>query len=170
MSHLSACRARIFVALGAVAVGLMAAEASAQGREREMTATGAAMATGSDLLETSIEAEILEPPPRAGGTPPRFVPARRLQAGDVVYYTVRVRNPGQAPVTRVQVTKSMPQGLHYVAGSAVGPACDVDFSADGGETFHRRPQAPEYTHVRWNLRRPLPPGATALLRFRAVFR
>jgi uncharacterized repeat protein (TIGR01451 family) len=170
MSNLSAHRARTFAAFGAVAVARMAAEASAQGRQRQMTATGAAMATGSDLLETSIEAEILVAPPRAAGAPPRFVAARRLQAGDVVYYTVRVHNPGQALVTSVQVTKSMPQGLHYVAGSAVGPACDVDFSADGGETFSRRPEAPEYTHVRWSLRRPLPPGATALLRFRAVFR
>jgi hypothetical protein len=27
-----------------------------------------------------------------------------------------------------------------------------------------------FTHLRWSLRRPLPPGATALLRFRATFR
>jgi len=28
----------------------------------------------------------------------------------------------------------------------------------------------EYSHVRWILSRPVPPRATALLRFRAIFR
>jgi uncharacterized repeat protein (TIGR01451 family) len=142
----------------------------AQGRQAGLSATGAAIATGSDLLETQVVAEMLATPASEGSTAPGFVPASRLQIGDVVYYTVRVSNPGSASVTNVKVTKSMPQGLHYVAGSAVGPACDVEFSADGGTTFQRRPAEPDYTHVRWSLRRPLPPGATALLRFRAVFR
>jgi len=74
--------------------------------------------------------------------------------------------------------------VRYQPGSATGPACDLEFSIDGGSTFakpelprtgsgkksvRKPPSAPEYTHVRWVLRRPLAPGATALLRFRAVF-
>jgi uncharacterized repeat protein (TIGR01451 family) len=154
----------------AAAVLLVPGGAWAQGRQTGLSATGAAIATGSGLIETQVVAELLEAPGREGSAASRFAPANRLQAGDVVYYTVRVSNPGSAPITNVKVTKSMPQGLHYVAGSAVGPACDVEFSADGGTTFQRRPAEPDYTHVRWSLRRPLPPGATALLRFRAVFR
>jgi uncharacterized repeat protein (TIGR01451 family) len=138
--------------------------------EPEMSAAGAAIATGSDLLETEIAVEKLEPADPPGRPVARFVPAGRLEAGDEVHYTVRVRNPGKNPVKDVQVTKRMPFGLHYLQGSATGPACDIEFSADAGATFSRRPAQGEYTHVRWSLRRPLAPGATALLRFRATFR
>ncbi|HET7203745.1 MAG TPA: hypothetical protein VFI92_10305 [Steroidobacteraceae bacterium] len=145
----------------------------------------AAIATGSGPLETTITAELLV---IEGGPNDievrRWVPAQRLSAGDEVHYTVRVRNPGQEPVTDVVVTKRLPFGVRYQAGSATGPACDVQFSADGGNTFaapeaprsgsakkvsRKAAPTPEYTHVRWVLRKPLAPGATALLRFRAVF-
>lgn len=149
---------------------LCAAGAAAMAAEPELTAVGAAIATGSDLLETSIVAERLEPPARPGQGAGRFVPASRLAAGDEVHYTLRVTNPGKAAVTDVQVTKRMPQGLHFIPGSATGPASLVEFSSDGGTTFAARPAGGEFTHLRWSLRRPLPPGATALLRFRATFR
>jgi len=142
---------------------------SAAAQQAEMSATGAALATGSDLLETEIIAETFELPARAGD-PPRFVVARRLSAGDEVHYTIRVRNPGKEPVRDVQVTKRMPFGMQYLPGSAAGPASDIEFSADGGRSFHAWPESADYSHLRWNLRRPLPPGATALLRFRATFR
>jgi uncharacterized repeat protein (TIGR01451 family) len=153
--------------LGLLLLGLSAA---VLGAEPEMTATGAAVATGSDRLETEIVVEKLEPADPPSRPHARFVPAGRLDAGDDVYYTIRVRNPGTAPVNDVQVTKRMPFGLHYLPGSAKGPACDIEFSADGGKTFAATPTNGEYTHVRWSMRRPLPPGSTALLRFRAKFR
>jgi len=129
-----------------------------------------ALVTGSGPLETDIVVEKLIPaslPERPHG---RFVQAERLEAGDEVHYTVRVRNPGVEAVSDVQVTRRLPFGLYYVPGSAAGPAADVEFSTDGGRSFDRAPTGEEYTHVRWILRRPLPPGATALLRFRATFR
>jgi len=144
--------------------------AAAMAADPEMTATGAAIATGSDLLETEIVIEKLEPAEPPERPLPRFVPAGRLEAGDEVHYTVRVRNPTSNPVNDVQVTKRLPFGLHYLPGSATGPACDIEFSADGGKTFAARTPAGDFTHVRWTLRRPLPPGATAMLRFRATFR
>jgi uncharacterized repeat protein (TIGR01451 family) len=154
-------------ALGLLLLGLSAA---ALGAEPEMTAAGAAVATGSGLLETEIVVEKLEPADPPSRPHPRFVPAGRLEAGDDVHYTIRVRNPGTDPVNDVQVTKRMPFGLHYLPGSAKGPACDIEFSADGGKTFAAKPANGEYTHLRWSMRRPLPPGSTALLRFRAKFR
>jgi len=144
--------------------------AAAMAADPEMTATGAAIATGSDLLETEIVIEKLEPAEPPERPLPRFVPAGRLEAGDEVHYTVRVRNPTSNPVNDVQVTKRLPFGLHYLPGSATGPACDIEFSADGGKTFAARAPAGDFTHVRWTMRRPLPPGATAMLRFRATFR
>jgi uncharacterized repeat protein (TIGR01451 family) len=149
---------------------LLLAWTAAMAADPEMTATGAAIATGTDLLETEIVVERLEPAEPPERPVARFVPAGRLEAGDEVHYTVRVRNPGTNPVNDVQVTKRLPFGLHYLPGSATGPDCDIEFSSNGGATFAAKPAGGEYTHVRWSMRRPLAPGATALLRFRATFR
>lgn len=162
-------RVSLFVA-GWAALLIAAVAAPDAAADPELTATGAAIATGSDLLETAIVVERLEPPERPGQGAGRFVPASRLVAGDEVHYTLRVTNPGKLSVTDVQVTKRLPQGLQFIAGSATGPSSIVEFSADGGATFFAKPKSAEFTHVRWSLRRPLPAGATALLRFRATFR
>jgi uncharacterized repeat protein (TIGR01451 family) len=131
----------------------------------------AVAATGSGPLETEILVEALVSEPRANGSEEkRFVEARRLEAGEEIYYTIRVRNAGKEPVTDVVVTKRMPFGVDYVAGSATGPDCDVELSADNGATYSPGGKPGEYTHVRWICQRPLAPGATALLRFRAIFR
>jgi len=124
--------------------------------------------TGSGPLETEILVEALVSEDRADGSEEkRFVEARRLEAGEEIYYTIRVRNPGKEPVTDVVVTKRMPFGVDYVSGSARGPACDVGLSADNGKTYSSAGKSGEFTHVRWVFQRPLAPGATALLRFRA---
>jgi uncharacterized repeat protein (TIGR01451 family) len=176
------------VALGFVATACLGAAlpVRAQGAR---DAPPAAAATGSGPLETSIVIEMLEVREAADGREiRRWVPVTRLSAGDEVHYTVRVRNPGKEPVGDVVVTKQLPFGVRYQRGSARGPGAEVQFSADGGRTFAppapraressraasrgtRRAAAvdPEYTHVRWVLTRPLAPGATALLRFRATF-
>jgi uncharacterized repeat protein (TIGR01451 family) len=155
--------------------------AQAEGDETQL---GAPVATGSGPLDATINAEILRVEDGPGGRTLRsWEPATRLSAGDEVYYTIRVRNPGKQAVTGIVVTKRLPFGVHYMRGSAVGPACDVQFSIDGGTHFAaaeqlgaggggkpaRKVPVSEYTHVRWVLSRPLAPGATALLRFRATF-
>ena len=162
-------RRSIAVAMAGLGLALACGSLVAAAQEAEMSAVGAALATGTDLLETEITAETFVEPARAG-EPPRFTVARRLAAGDEVHYTIRVRNPGKQPVRDVQVTKRMPFGMQYLPGSAAGPASDIEFSTDGGRSFQARPDSDDYSHLRWNLRRPLPPGATALLRFRATFR
>jgi uncharacterized repeat protein (TIGR01451 family) len=151
----------------------------------EPDAQNAPTATGSGPVELEIVIETLVTEPGPGGVEVRrWEPAGRLSAGDELHYTIRVRNPGKEPVTDVVVTKRLPFGMHYIRGSAVGPACTVQFSIDGGNTFavpaklgvipgsklSTRKIAPsEYTHVRWILGKPLVPDATSLLRFRATF-
>lgn len=117
-----------------------------------------------------------------GNTAYRFVRATVVPQGEVVYYTIKVRNPSTAYARNVVVVQKIPENTAYVGGSASGPAVDVSLSVDGGRTFtaERKPpssssgQEPEatsqYTHIRWHLRNALAPGATALARFRAVFR
>ena len=139
-----------------------------EGRGNPATAVEA---TGTGPLEADIVSEkrVVETGPD-GKEAGRFVAAQRLQAGEEVYYTIRVRNPGKLPVADIVVTKRMPSGVDYVRGSARGPACMVEFSSDEGQTYARETATGSYSHLRWTCRRPLAPGATALLRFRAVFR
>ncbi len=128
-------------------------------------------ATGTGPLEAVIVVQALEVATRPDGSEQkRFVEASKLQAGEEVYYTIRVRNPGKEAVADVVVTKRMPFGVDYVRGSASGPACDVEVSSDDGETYAAEGKSGEYTHLRWTCRNALAPGATALLRFRAIFR
>jgi uncharacterized repeat protein (TIGR01451 family) len=148
-------------------------------------AQNAPTATGSGPLELEIVLETLAIDTGPGGVETRmWEPAGRLSAGDELYYTIRVRNSGKEPVTDIVVTKRLPFGVHYIRGSAVGPACTVQFSIDGGKTFAvpaklgvipgskraaRKIAPSEYTHVRWIFGKPLVPNATSLLRFRATF-
>jgi uncharacterized repeat protein (TIGR01451 family) len=180
-----ALRQPALVAVVCIATGLGCAGYGSSASAQEPDNQPAAVATGSGPLETAIAVEILQvdtgPDDREIR---RWAPAQRLNAGDELHYTVRVRNPGEAPVSDVVVTKRLPFGVRYHPGSATGPACKVQFSVDGGVTFaapvsskmagarkNARTALPthEYTHVRWVLEKPLAPRATALLRFRAVF-
>lgn len=138
-----------------------------------------AQATEAVELRTELVAEVRE----SAGTPERptlrMVPATRLSQGQVVYYTVRITNPTPVFANKVQVSQLIPANTVYVAGSAGGPGADIEFSIDGGQTFARpenlkqtdgtRAPPGRYTHIRWSLRNPLAPGATALARFRATF-
>lgn len=179
--HWVTCAANGLLWLGSVTAGTGAALAESPAAEQTV-----AEATGSGPLETSIEVQKLEASAGPGGQETRrWVPAERLNAGDEVHYTVRVRNPGKQPVDTVVVTKRLPFGVRYIRGSATGPAAEVQFSIDGGKTFatpevlsgvagagkkgQRKALENDYTHVRWVLSKPLGPASTALLRFRATF-
>ena len=137
---------------------------------------------GSDI-ETELVAEVRE---NVSTTPGRevyrFAPARMLEQGQVVYYTLRITNQAAVPLRNVAVVQPVPANTTYLAGSASGPGADVSFSVDGRtfspadslmidiEGTKQLAQATQYTHIRWQLRKPLAAGATALARFRATFR
>ncbi|HVN42428.1 MAG TPA: hypothetical protein VMT50_06555 [Steroidobacteraceae bacterium] len=166
-------------------LALSLAPFSLQAQEGEATGSQTdPVATGSGPLEVRVEAQALKITRQPDGSElRRWHTATRLAAGEEVYYTVRVSNRGKVAVTGVVVTKRMPFGVAYLRGSATGPACEVQFSSDGGKIFApaapqdsgargkaaRTTPVPTYTHLRWILSRPLVPGATALLRFRAIF-
>lgn len=136
-------------------------------------------------VETTLVAEIREEGTGGSGNPVTyFAPARLLEQGREVFYTVRIKNPGAQFAVDVAVVQRIPQNTYYVPNSASGPGVEISVSADGGATFGpegrltytdptgiaRPATAQDYTHIRWRLRNPLAPGAIALARFRAVFR
>jgi uncharacterized repeat protein (TIGR01451 family) len=166
-----------------LAAGLLAGSPARSQDNAE--AQNAPTASGSGPLDMQIVVETLAIEPGPGGQENRqWEPAGRLSAGDELHYTLRVTNPGTLAVTDVVVTKRLPFGFHDIRGSAVGPACAVQFSSDGGATFSppaqlatgsggkrasRKVVPGDYTHVRWIFGKPLASKATALLRFRATF-
>jgi uncharacterized repeat protein (TIGR01451 family) len=135
-------------------------------------------------IQTELIAEVRENISTTPGREAfRFVPARMLEQGQVVYYTVRITNQTTVPLRNVAVVQPVPANTIYLEDSASGPGADVSFSVDGGRMFapaqsltigaeglQELAQSKQYTHIRWQLRNPLAPGATALARFRATFR
>jgi uncharacterized repeat protein (TIGR01451 family) len=164
-------RERLFTALLALSAGLAVLAGPLRADEpAPATASGVAV-QGSGPLKATIVVETLVTRQHPDGKTERhFVEAGQLKVGDEVYYTIRLTNPGKEPVQDVVVTKRLPYGVDYIRGSAAGPACRVEFSTDGGTTFAAAAKSGAYTHVRWTMGPPLAPGATALLRFRAIFR
>jgi uncharacterized repeat protein (TIGR01451 family) len=130
------------------------------------------------VIETLAERRV-----QAGGAS-EYVRANELRIGDEIFYTLRVRNASNNAIQEAVVVKSMPRNTRYVEDSATGPGAVIDFSVDGGATFAANDQltvrtvgggtrpatTDDYTDIRWRLRHPLAAGATALLRFRAIFK
>jgi uncharacterized repeat protein (TIGR01451 family) len=141
-------------------------------------ALGARADTPPDHIVTRVSAEVLVHPADRGPGPitepitePKLQAAERVVPGDVLIYTVEVRNTGQYSVESAIVIQPIPKHTMYVADSAVGPGVDVDYSVDGGRSFHKpenqRATAAEYTHIRWRLLNRLKPKSIAFVRFRA---
>lgn len=145
----------------------------------------AAVADEPSPVQTTLVAEVREIGETSDGRrTQRLVPAVVINQGQVVYYTVQIRNPTSVPVRDVVVIQRIPANTTYVRDSAAGPSADITYSVDGGQSFWpeaelvvakaatdaRKAEPQDYTHIRWQLRNALAPGAVALARFQAVFR
>jgi uncharacterized repeat protein (TIGR01451 family) len=132
----------------------------------------------AEHLVTNVSAELVARAVDHGAPALELRTAERVVPGDVLIYTVEVRNAGRYAAESAMVVQPIPNHMMYVADSAVGPGVDVDYSVDGGRTFGQpedlklagaavRASAADYTHIRWRLRNRLKPNSTAYLRFRA---
>jgi uncharacterized repeat protein (TIGR01451 family) len=111
----------------------------------------------------------------------RMVAADKVVPGDLVYYTLEVRNKGATSLQSPRVVQPVPVHTVYVANSATCPGCVISFSADGGRSFARpevlkatlpdgsqRPAVErDYTHIRFALASLVKADSVAYLRFRA---
>ena len=95
---------------------------------------------------------------------------------------MRAQNTGKIALAGFAVTQPVPAGTRYVLDSATNaaaaPGTEPVFSVDGAKHFAARPTvtvtlangrtevrpapADAYTHVRWNITRPLAPAAPAV--------
>ena len=173
---------RALAALG-VAGWLTTAALARSATVQSATVHRAVPAVPDKGLTIKTVAEVQSRIAEGGAQVARLVPADRVVPGDLVFYTLEVRNTGALAPAPV-VTSAIPAHTSYIAGSAVGPGAEVSFSVDGGLTFepaqkliiknangHGRPAvAADYTHVRWHLNTALNAHAVTFVRFRAVVR
>lgn len=131
-------------------------------------------AAPAPLPELTLHAEVRVP---VGGTSKayRFVPATTLVEGQEIFYTLRIHNPTDQPLSDVEVVQAIPLNTRYVAGSVSGAGAKISFSTDRGlsfasaEALKASGDNTPYTHIRWQLPYALAPKAVLLARFRAVF-
>ena len=138
---------------------------------------------GALELKTVVE-KLVEVEDVSGSTRTELVSADIAVPGDKVVYTVTFTNVGDAPAENVLITNPIPQEMRYADGSAFGPGAEIEYSIDGGQNYadpqgllvaeasgrERLASADDYTHIRWQLTDPLPPGAQGMARFRATVR
>ena len=143
------------------------------------------LATGqatSPALEVRTLAEVETRVVEEGRDVVHLSPATRVVPGDLVIYTVEIRNNGATDVVAPTVTRPLPEHMAYVADSASGPGAEITFSVDGGASFDRpaglKTAGPDgtmhlakpfdYTHIRWQFKIVLKSKSVAYARFRAV--
>jgi uncharacterized repeat protein (TIGR01451 family) len=108
----------------------------------------------------------------------RYLPAKVVEQGQEIYYTVRIVNATNEKVRRAAVIQQVPANTRLVDKSVTGAGAALSYSIDGGKTFFSLaelrnngsvPASPRVTHIRWQFRHPLAPHVVVLARFRVVF-
>lgn len=109
------------------------------------------------------------------------VPAGKLIPGMTVIFVNTAVNNGTAASDNVAVNNPIPEHTTYVDGSAKGEGVAISFSVDGGKSYNQPAQlkvkgadgklrpatAADYTHIRWQLNKPLPPKGTVAVEYSA---
>jgi uncharacterized repeat protein (TIGR01451 family) len=105
----------------------------------------------------------------------------KVVPGYVVIFTTIYANVGKKPAEKVVITNPMPEHMDYVDQSAEGKGTKIDFSVDKGKSYgtpdtltvidaqgkKRKAVPADYTGIKWTLDKPLPPGGTGSVSFRA---
>jgi uncharacterized repeat protein (TIGR01451 family) len=139
-------------------------------------------AVAKPLVSVSITAEKEVTSVKNGQKTTKKVAATRIDAGDVLFYTMNYLNSGNEAATNAVLDDPIPQGTVYLPGSAFGAGAEITFSIDGGKTFkkpslliyelknpngsmEKRTASPEeYTHIRWVINK-IDPGARGTVGF-----
>jgi uncharacterized repeat protein (TIGR01451 family) len=115
------------------------------------------------------------------------VPVEASRPGDVVVYTITYRNLAKTAISDASIIDPIPAGTVYVLASAEGADTQVTCSVDGGRAYQEPPvmarvKAPDgteksmpvpadrYTHIKWMVKNPVPPGASGQVSMKVTVR
>jgi len=127
-----------------------------------------AMAWAAPELKVSVSAEKEVAINESGEMRIERVPARNIQPGDEIIYTITFLNAGDEAASNVVIEDPVPANGIYIAGSNIAPGAETSFSIDGGTNFaapgsltyeirtadgvqERMAEPSKYTHIRWVL-------------------
>ena len=114
----------------------------------------------------------------------KLVPADLVVPGNVVVYTVKATNTGNAPAEKIVINNAISEHVLYIADSAssvaIGKNTTITFSVDGGKNYaapeqltvtennvSRAATPADYTHIRWQLNFALEPQKSTRVFFKA---
>lgn len=112
-------------------------------------------------------------------------PAEKTGPGDVLVYTIVYQNAGSSIATDARIVNPVPRGAALIPESIRGKDTEVACSIDNGATWHKPPvmikiknragveeekPAPvdRYTHVQWVIKKPVAPGQSGQVYFKAT--
>lgn len=112
-----------------------------------------------------------------------YLEVEKTDPGDVLKYTILYTNAGVAEARGAVIVDPLPAGTTYVGNSAEGKDTEISFSIDG-KAFEAPPMlkykvkepdgtekelvaTPEmYTHIKWKLKKLVPPGTSGTANFK----
>lgn len=118
-----------------------------------------------------------------GKTRTEWREVKSFEPGEVLKYTLSYKNEGKIEAHAPVIVDPIPANTTYVAGSAEGKNAEITFSLDGksfqvppllkytvkavGTTEQEFSATPEmYSHIRWILTKPVPPGGSGSVSFK----
>ena len=161
----------------ALPVALVLALASGSAAAQEERAPEALVISATILTWGQARLQTIDAPDRDPNT---------VAPGDVVEYRLVFTNITGRPVNNIQFTDPLPEGMHYLQGTAGADREDVDveFSLDGGASYseqpmvevvvdgrtEQRPASPEdYTDIRWTVHGDVQPNARVTATFQVSY-
>jgi uncharacterized repeat protein (TIGR01451 family) len=134
-------------------------------------------------LKTVAEKEITVT--KQGKTTTQRVPLDKANPKDIVVYTITYSNAGKGPILDAVIVDPIPKGVVYVPDSAEGKDAEIRVSIDNGRfwqkppvmiefrkpdgSLERKPAPPEmYTHLQWVIKKPVAPGQSGQVSFKAM--
>lgn len=139
---------------------------------------------GSKLdLKTKVEKEVKVQ--KNGKWVTEMVPVEKTGSGDVLVYTITYRNTGTSSVVDAVIVNPIPRELILIQDTAEGSDSDITYSIDNSRTWHKPPIMVEmkktggtieskpaamdrYTHIRWIIKKPVMPGQSGRVTFKAT--
>ena len=143
-----------------------------------------AAAAAQDGALVKLKSEVLkemEAVDETGTTVVRLVPVTNAIPGELLIFTISYTNEGDDEARDIVLTNPVPENMLYEGKSAAGEGSRISYSVDGGVTYgapdslsvtgddgKKRQAVPsDYTHVRWQLIDPVPPGGSGTVSFKA---
>src|SRR5580698_9281174 len=90
--------------------------------------TSQSLDTTTASLQVKVVAEVQIRTVEQGRTITKLIPADKVVPGDLVLYTLEVRNAAPRALDAPMVVEPIPAHMVYVANSAAGPGSDITFS------------------------------------------